>query len=198
MKTSQCTPRARAAKASACAWLPALPQTTPRLHASPAAETLFSAPRILNEPVRCSDSAFSRTFAPPARSLSVADGRTGVWRATSPTAARARSTSCAVTVIASAGERHDRVDLDLRALGQRRDADRHAGGGVCREEGRVGLVDLGKGGEVGHVDGQPNGVLERCPGGRADSLQVLETAHRLLGGRRADQLAAVGVERDLA
>ena len=65
MKTSHGTPRARAASASAWAWLPALPATTPRAHASPSAASLFSAPRILNEPVRCRYSALSSDASPP-------------------------------------------------------------------------------------------------------------------------------------
>ena len=60
MKTSHGTPRARAAAASACAWLPALPATTPRAQpSSPSAASLAAAPRTLNEPVRCRFSAFS-------------------------------------------------------------------------------------------------------------------------------------------
>ena len=96
MWTSQGTPRTRAANASACAWLPALPATTPSAACGPSAASLLSAPRILNEPVRCSASALTRT-SPPARSLSVSDGRTGVWRATSRTASRAAATSSAET-----------------------------------------------------------------------------------------------------
>jgi hypothetical protein len=52
MNTSQWTPRARAAYATACAWFPALPVTTPAAQLSPSAEIFASAPRSLNEPVR--------------------------------------------------------------------------------------------------------------------------------------------------
>jgi hypothetical protein len=97
MNTSHGTPRTRAACASAHAWLPALPAVTPRAQRSPSAASLLSAPRILNEPVRCRLSAF-RTTLPPARSVTVSDGSTGVWRTTSATATRARATSFASTV----------------------------------------------------------------------------------------------------
>ena len=96
MKTSHRTPRTAAASDSAHAWFPALPAVTPRAQPSPSAASLLSAPRILNEPVRWRFSAFT-TVGAPRRSVSVTDGRTGVRFATSATAARARSTSAAVT-----------------------------------------------------------------------------------------------------
>ena len=97
MNTSQGTPRERAACAHAQAWLPALPAVTPRRQPSPSAASLFSAPRILNDPVRWRFSAF-RTTSVPVRWLSVSDGRTGVWRAMSPIAARARAMSASSMV----------------------------------------------------------------------------------------------------
>jgi hypothetical protein len=77
MKTSQRTPSSRAACASAWAWLPALAATTPFAQPSPRRCTFAAAPRTLNEPVRWRFSAFSATGT-PRRSVSVADGRTGV------------------------------------------------------------------------------------------------------------------------
>jgi hypothetical protein len=81
MKTSQRTPSARAACASAWAWLPALAATTPPAQPSPRRRILTAVPRTLNEPVRCRLSALSSIGA-PSRSVSVADGSTGVGRAT--------------------------------------------------------------------------------------------------------------------
>ena len=97
MKTSHGTPRALAAWASAQAWLPALPPVTPWAQPSPRAASLFRAPRILNEPVRCRFSAFSAT-TPSRRWVSVREGSTGVRLATSTIAPRARSMSSGVTV----------------------------------------------------------------------------------------------------
>ena len=144
MNTSHGTPRALAAWASAQAWLPALPPVTPRAHPSPRAASLFSAPRILNEPVRCRFSALSAT-TPSRRWVSVSDGSTGVRLATSAIAPRARSMSSGVTVArvgdvaigrALGRQRDDGVDLDLRAQRQRGHADRAAGRRLVAEEAR--------------------------------------------------------------
>jgi len=65
MKTVARTPASRAAHATAWPWLPALAATTPaRLSASESVAILLTAPRILNEPVRCRFSAFSATSRP--------------------------------------------------------------------------------------------------------------------------------------
>ena len=90
-KISQGMPRLRAANAMAWAWLPALPATTPDVAASPRVATLFIAPRILNDPVRCRFSAFSTTV-PPHMSDSAADSVTGVCFTTPVPAARAART----------------------------------------------------------------------------------------------------------
>jgi hypothetical protein len=137
MNTSHGTPRARAANASACAWLPAEPHTTPFAHALPRASSLARTPRSLNDPVRCRDSAL-RTTSAPVISDSVADGSTGVWRTRSAPAARARAMSSAVTVAAgtamvvarSVRERDHRVDLDPRAERQGRTPIVDRAGGV--------------------------------------------------------------------
>ena len=87
-KISQGTPKWRAANAMACAWLPALPATTPDCAASPSEVSLFIAPRILNEPVRCKFSAFKTTL-PPKRSDKVSDSVMGVRFTTPAPASRA-------------------------------------------------------------------------------------------------------------
>ena len=112
--TSHGTPRARAAAARLCAWLPAEAATTPREQpSSPSAASLAATPRTLNEPVRWRFSAFSDT-TPPVRSEIVRDESTGVRRAIASTAGRAAATSSAVTS-ASVRQREHRVDLDLGA-----------------------------------------------------------------------------------
>src|SRR3954470_16753609 len=158
MKTSQGTPRTRAACDSAQAWLPALPAVTPRAQPSPSAASLFSAPRTLNEPVRWRFSALSATAA-PVRSLSVSEGSTGVRLATPATAGRASATASAVTVCgrsavatAAVRQRDGGVGRALRAERQRRHADRRAGRRVVAEEGAVGLVDLREAPEVEEED----------------------------------------------
>ncbi len=98
MNTSHGTPRARAACASACAWLPALPVTTPAAQRSPSVLTLFAAPRTLNEPVRWRFSALSPTSTPSSWVWGAA-GSTGVGRTSSPIRARAGVPSSAVTLI---------------------------------------------------------------------------------------------------
>src|SRR5207245_2697714 len=142
---------ARAAYATAWAWLPALPQTTPVAQPSPSEAILASAPRSLNDPVRCRFSAF-RTTVDPSRSDSVRELRTGVSRTTPAPASTAPSTAASVTaagsdaageaeaVVGSVRERHHRVDLDAGALGQRGDGDRDPGGRIAGEERGVDLV----------------------------------------------------------
>ena len=121
MNTTQRTPRDRAAYATAWAWFPALPVTTPPPHASPSAASLDSAPRSLNEPVRCRFSALNATVA-PARSLSVRELSTGVSFTTPAPACAARRRS---NNSVSSRERHHRVDLDQGAARQSRHGDRH-------------------------------------------------------------------------
>ena len=92
-KISHGTPRTLAAKASACAWLPADPAVTPAAAASPSSPSLASAPRTLKLPVRCRFSAFSTTV-PCTRWDSAADSMTGVrvtWGAPAARAAAMRS-----------------------------------------------------------------------------------------------------------
>ena len=96
MNTKHGTPRARAAYATAWAWLPALPVITPAAHSSPSIDTFVSAPRILNEPVLCRFSLFSATI-PPARSLSVRELSTGVCLTSPAITWAARRTSSAET-----------------------------------------------------------------------------------------------------
>src|SRR4051794_13740506 len=118
-------PRALAAAASACAWLPADAATTPRAQpCSPSAASLADTPRTLNEPLRCRFSALN-AIVPPASSDKVRDDSIGVRRANASTAARAAWTSSAVTrsaaeAVISVRERQDRVDLHVGAERQRR------------------------------------------------------------------------------
>src|SRR3954451_8633575 len=142
-------PRALAAAASACAWLPALAATTPFAQpSSPSAASLLATPRTLKEPVRCRFSALSTTV-PPARSENVRVERIGVRRATVLTAARAARTSSA--------ESDDGIHLDLCPERQRGHADRGARGRLGLEVGRVRLVDVLERRDVGHVDADADG-----------------------------------------
>ena len=75
-KMSQGTPTWPAAKASAWAWLPALPTVTPLRARSPSEASLFIAPRILNAPVRWRLSALNTTSRPVSCD-SAADGSDG-------------------------------------------------------------------------------------------------------------------------
>ncbi len=62
MKIVALIPSSRAAQATAWPWLPALAATTPAARSSsPSVDSLLTAPRILNEPVRCRFSALSHT-----------------------------------------------------------------------------------------------------------------------------------------
>ena len=74
-------PSSRAAQATACPWLPALAAITPASRcAGESSDSLLTAPRILNEPVRCRFSAFSQNTR-PARRDNVSDSSSGVRRA---------------------------------------------------------------------------------------------------------------------
>ena len=87
-KISHGTPSWRAAHASACAWFPALPATTPRRASAPSSASLARVPRILKLPVRCRFSAFSTT-CPPQRSDNIRLVISGVRRTTPSPATRA-------------------------------------------------------------------------------------------------------------
>ena len=68
MKIVASIPASRAAHATAWPWLPALAATTPALRSASLSEPiLLTAPRILNEPVRWSVSAFRCTGRPVMR-----------------------------------------------------------------------------------------------------------------------------------
>ncbi len=115
--TSHGTPRWRAASATAQAWLPALPATTPRSAAAPSAASFAVAPRTLNEPVRCRLSAFSTT-SPAGSARRASRSRApacGARRARRAGATRAMSLrgDRAVGGIRSVRQRDDRVDLDV-------------------------------------------------------------------------------------
>ena len=71
-------PTMRAPAATAWPWLPDEKATKPLFRFSSGVDRiLFNAPRILNEPVFCSGSAFTSTLA-PASSSSIAEARSGV------------------------------------------------------------------------------------------------------------------------
>src|SRR5829696_5593504 len=94
---SQGTPKCWAAKARACAWLPALPAVTPLAAPAPSEASLFIAPRILKAPVRCRLSALSTT-SPPRRWDSVTEDTIGVSLTTPAATTRAARMSASVTM----------------------------------------------------------------------------------------------------
>src|SRR5215208_5825865 len=197
-KTSQCTPRWRAAAASAWPWLPADAATTPlRQPSSPSESSLAATPRTLKEPVRCRFSALSET-TPPARSEIVREDSIGVRRASDSTAGRAAAISAAPTDADLVREGDDGIDLDLRSERERRHADRRARGRVGLEVGAVGLVDVLERGHVGDVDAHPDRVGELRAGGRGHHGEVLQAPFGLLADRALDEPAAHRVDRDLA
>src|SRR5215472_7893016 len=90
---------AAAAKATPCAWLPALAATTPALRSAWVSLLIRTyAPRALNDPVRCRFSHFRYT-GPPTRSDSTRDWSSGVCSRTSPSTSRAAATSSKLTDI---------------------------------------------------------------------------------------------------
>src|SRR3954454_17475706 len=114
MNTVAGIPSSRAAQATAWPWFPALAAITPAARsASPSCAILLTAPRILNEPVRCRFSAFSHTRA-PVRRESVSEPYTGVSRARSATRVRAASMSASVGAVAVANAEHLLQDLTHR------------------------------------------------------------------------------------
>src|SRR5579884_4534903 len=93
MNTVARIPSSRAAKATAWPWLPALAAITPASRSTgESRDSLFTAPRTLNAPVRCRFSAFSHTSR-PVRRASVSELYTGVTRARPARRPRAASTS---------------------------------------------------------------------------------------------------------
>ena len=93
MTTSASIPSAAAAKASACAWLPAEIEITPRAFSSGESDaSLLKTPRGLNEPVRWKSSALRKTSAPVSPD-SVRELNVGVRWTRSPMTARAARTS---------------------------------------------------------------------------------------------------------
>src|SRR5581483_8030970 len=114
MNTVAAIPSSRAAHASAWPWLPALAAITPAARsASPSPVSLLTAPRILNEPVRCRFSAFSHTLVPAMRE-SVSEPCTGVTRARPASRSRAASISASVGAVAVANSEHLLQDLTNR------------------------------------------------------------------------------------
>src|SRR5262245_40620331 len=98
MNTVDFTPSTRAARATPCAWLPALAATTPMASSdSDSLDNRTYAPRTLNEPARWRFSHLSMT-GPPTRSDSASEPSTGVTRLTSRSSSRAASISPSETV----------------------------------------------------------------------------------------------------
>src|SRR6476469_959091 len=116
MKTVAAIPSSRAANATAWPWLPALAAITPAARsASSSVDSLLTAPRILNDPVRWRFSAFSQT-RPPVSCDSVSEPYTGVTRARPPSRSRAASTSASVGAVAGINFEH--LGEDLTDCGQ--------------------------------------------------------------------------------
>src|SRR5689334_16162922 len=118
MKIVASIPASRAAQATACPWLPALAATTPALRSDSLSDPiLLTAPRILNEPVRCSVSAFRCTGRPVMRPK-VSDAYSGVTRTPLPARReRAASTSASVGAVSVAKLEHLVHDLLNRCQG---------------------------------------------------------------------------------
>ena len=93
MNTVAAMPSACAARATPCAWLPALAATTPRARCSASNRAiLVYAPRILNEPVRCRFSHLNQT-GPAHSSDSAREPAIGVVDTIPASSSRAASTS---------------------------------------------------------------------------------------------------------
>src|ERR671932_2915056 len=102
MNTVARAPASRAAQATAWPWFPALAVTTPAVRSASESEpTLFTAPRILKEPVRCRFSALRTTGRRDMR-VSVSDEYTGVTRATPSSRSRAAWMSASVGAVRTA------------------------------------------------------------------------------------------------
>src|ERR687886_2031083 len=127
MTTRASIPSTAAAYASACAWLPAEIEMTPRrFSSSERVESLFRTPRGLNEPVRCSSSALKDTSA-PTRSESVRELSSGVRCKRPAIRSRARSTSSSVRRSAAVATAVDPKGSVLAALAAA-DEDEHVDG----------------------------------------------------------------------
>src|SRR5262249_13058419 len=111
-------PASRAAQATACPCLPALAATTPAARCeSVSTAILVTAPRTLNEPVRCRFSAL-RTTSRPASRENVSDRYTGVAYAMSTRPRRADSISVSVGPVVSVAKVEHLVN-DLLNRGER-------------------------------------------------------------------------------
>src|SRR5215210_473895 len=111
------TPACRAAHATAWPWLPALAATTPAARSAGLSSAIrLTAPRTLNEPVRCRFSAFSQTSRPASRD-SVSEPYTGVTRAMPWRRSRASVMSPTLGAVFVANAKH--LLHDLADSGQR-------------------------------------------------------------------------------
>ena len=99
-----------------------------------------------------------------------AEERATLWKLLDPRALQAPSRP--MRADASALQRHDRVDLDLSALRQLRHADRDARRRIApRRSSPYTSLTSREGRQVGHVDGQPHGPLQRRARRRADGAR---------------------------
>src|SRR5919199_712357 len=116
MTTRASIPSTAAAYASACAWLPAEIEMTPRRFSwAESVESLFRTPRGLNEPVRWRSSALKDTSA-PARSERVRELSSGVRCRRPAMRSRAASTSSSDRRSAAVVTRDDPMRSILAAL----------------------------------------------------------------------------------
>src|SRR5690606_26898362 len=95
-------------------------------------------------------------------------------------------------------ENHHRVDLELRALGQRRYLDGRTRGVRLVEVFRHHRIDHRELRQVGEVEADARDVVQRTAGRLADRAQVVEGTARLGGEVTGNEFAGGRVERDLS
>src|ERR1700712_4175695 len=119
MYTVASQPSIAAARATPCAWLPALAATTPLARSSSVSRAiLVYAPRILNDPGRCRFSHL-RYAGPPTSRLSGRDDSIGVYRTTprsNSAAASISSTLIRSDTAAVVATSADSVSPDISAI----------------------------------------------------------------------------------
>src|SRR5690606_15871475 len=167
------TPNAAAAYATPWAWLPDECVTTPRrLAGSGSAARKLVAPRTLNDPVSCSDSAF--TYTSRSGSPSTGSGRSGV-RLTRPRrrATAARTSTWSMRTFYHRGPRRERGVLLIRdtparpGRGEVTAPSGHAPGGGAPARGPAGRARAGPGGHGAGLGrgGRPGARRGRGAGG---------------------------------
>src|ERR671926_373978 len=186
MTTSASIPSTAAAYASACAWLPAEIEITPRpFSSSESVESLFRTPRGLNDTVRCRSSALKDTSA-PTRSERVRELSSGV-RCTRPAMrSRARWTSSSgrrSAAVATAADPTRSVLAALAAADEQEDVD-----GDEHEDPEVGLKShvhrYGWAAASGFPPALRRRLRRRPQDVRASPARPSETADRCVGPER--------------